>query len=116
MTREELANLHRHAFAVPGLATKYENIVAKHMHKALTAKPEPVPVKIERLEHYPRGPEIMALMQDRRERTAADVAVRLGCSPRAVAKPLGELAKLGYLALHSFNVGYGPEVRMYRLP
>ena len=101
MNSNELANLHRYAFAVPGLATKYEGIVAKRMHEALAPKPaEPAPrVKAVRNRQNPSHiAPIKRIMQDGRERTIDEIARSLGTSPDKARGFLASLVKKGYLA------------------
>lgn len=110
-------------FAYPAAATLIEDAVARAMHRKLKGKePLRLPSVHPSNQHdisissIRRGHEILHHMQDGRERTANDVAIKIGCSTFSIAEQMKRLAMGGYLVKHEVAKSGGPAFRLYRLP
>jgi predicted ArsR family transcriptional regulator len=64
----------------------------------------------------PCNQNIMAIMADKRERTASDIALRLNVSPYEIAKDLAKLSRDGHIKSTRIAAGSGPWMTVYRMP
>ena len=103
-------------FRAHAAATLIEAEVGQAIAKAHAAQAtQPSPDR-ESLANIPRGPEIMHHMQDGRERTANDVAYKIGCSTKSIAEQMKRMVASGYLVKNEIPKAEGPAFRVYRLP
>jgi DNA-binding MarR family transcriptional regulator len=64
----------------------------------------------------PCNPLVAKVMDDGRERTASDIAVRLGVPTKTLSKDLAKMCRDKHLVLREVRAGSGPRIKTYCVP